>query len=93
MERNTKKGAAVPSPSRNWNRGARFHFKKRSRYDGRTPGAFVPLLLSSGGILQTEMKDAWTEWGKKEKHLWKKLASRISLVLIEYRAHANIWNP
>ena len=65
--------------------------EKRRRYQGRTPGSFVPLIISSGGLLDIEMQDAWSAWSKADKNFWSKIVSKISCILIVYRAHSYVW--
>ena len=65
--------------------------EKCRRYEGRTPGAFVPLLLSSGGVLHSEMWEAWAGWASKDSSFRQKITRRVSCLLIEFRAHAYIW--
>ena len=43
--------------------------REKARYQRRSPGAFTLLLLSSGGMLEIEMQDAWRQWAKKDLRL------------------------
>lgn len=65
--------------------------EKRRRYQGRTPGQFTPLLISSGGVWEKEMLQAWQTWAKADLRFWPKLVAKMSCILIEYKAHAYIW--
>lgn len=56
--------------------------EKTGRYQGRTPGALVPLLLSSGGMLDLQMQVAWMQWSTKDLRFWKQIVAKLSCILI-----------
>ena len=62
--------------------------EKRRHYEGRTPGAFIPMLLTSGGILDAPMQEAWVTWCKKKGANIAALTERVSLELIRFRSYA-----
>ena len=65
--------------------------RKETPIHSQDPGQFIPLIMSSGGVLQQEMQHASTQWSRTEIRFWNRILPKISCLLIEYRAHAYIW--